>query len=112
MLDPQTLVLRSSIALNGDGTRIAIDGDGQRAAVVLANGRVAMIGLTGDGLLRHVKVKGAVGVAIDAAGARSSPRAGGCARSSPASAGRASARSSCRTAPAAAWRCRPGARSS
>ncbi len=65
VLDPQTLVLRSSIALNGDGTRIAIDGVGQRAAVVLANGRVAMLGLTGDGLLRHVKVKGAVGVAID-----------------------------------------------
>ena len=68
VLDPQTLVLRSAIALNGEGTRMAIDGVGQRAAVVLANGRVAMIGLTGAGLLRHVKVKGAVGVAIDRAG--------------------------------------------
>jgi Ca2+-binding RTX toxin-like protein len=68
VLDPLTLALRSSIALNGEGTRMAIDGPGQQAAVVLRSGRVAMLSLTGGGLLRHVKLKGAVGVAIDAAG--------------------------------------------
>ena len=66
-LDPLTLVTRYAIALNGDGTRIAIDRGGQLAAVVLANGRVAMVSLSGKRLLRHVKLKGAVGVAIDGA---------------------------------------------
>ena len=67
-LDPQTLALRSQVPLNGDGTRLALNGDGARAAVVLASGRVAMLSLTRNALLRHVKVKGAVGVAIDASG--------------------------------------------
>ena len=56
-----------AVALNGDGTRLAIDPTGQLAAVVLANGRVAMVSLARNALLRHVKVPGAVGVAIDAA---------------------------------------------
>ncbi len=66
LLDPQTLALQASIALNGDATRMAIDATGRRlAAVVLASGRVAMVSLERNALLRHVKVPGAVGVAID-----------------------------------------------
>ncbi len=67
-LDPVTLAVRYAIPLNGDGTRIAIDQEGQGAAVVLANGRVAMVSLSRQVLLRHVKVPGAIGVAIDAGG--------------------------------------------
>ena len=69
VLDPQTLALRTAIALNGDGTRLALDAGGRRlAAVVLASGRVAMVSLARNALLRHVKVKGAVDVAIDRGG--------------------------------------------
>jgi len=67
-LDPATLVERYAIALNGDGTRMAIDQNGSQAAVVLASGRVAAVSLSRKVLLRHVKVPGAVGVAIDAGG--------------------------------------------
>jgi Ca2+-binding RTX toxin-like protein len=67
-LDPLTLATRYAIALNGDGTRVAIDEGGQLAAVVLASGRVAVVSLSSNALLRHVKVPGAVGVAIDAGG--------------------------------------------
>ena len=67
-LDPLTLTLRAEIPLNGDGTRMAIDRTGRSAAVVLASGRVAMLSLTPAGLRRHVKVPGAVGVAIDRRG--------------------------------------------
>ncbi|MDX6678265.1 MAG: hypothetical protein QOE31_2317, partial [Solirubrobacteraceae bacterium] len=67
-LDAATLAVGASVPLNGDGTRIAIDRDGQLAAVVLSSGRVAMVSLTRNTLLRHVKVKGALGVAIDDGG--------------------------------------------
>ncbi len=67
-LDPVTLVAGASVALNGDAKRIAIGRDGQVAAVVLTSGRVAMVSLTRNTLLRHVKVRGATGVAIDDAG--------------------------------------------
>ncbi len=67
-LDPLTLAVRYEIPLNGDGTRMAIDEGGQLAAVVLASGRVAMVSLSSNKLLRHVKLPGAIGVAIDAGG--------------------------------------------
>jgi len=67
-LDPLTLMLRGEIPLNGDGTRLAIDRAGGAAAVVLRKGRVAMLSLASRQLLRHVKVPGAVGVAIDRGG--------------------------------------------
>ena len=68
VLDPVTLALKSSIALNGEGTRLAISANGRSAAVVLTSGRVAMVALPAKKLLRQVKVKGAVDVAIDAKG--------------------------------------------
>ena len=93
-LDPLTLVTRYAVALNGDGTRIAIDRErGQLAAVVLANGRVAMVSLSRNALLRHVKVPGAIGVAIDArrAHARHRARAAADDRAGPAPAAQARA---------------------
>ena len=69
LLDPQTLALRAAVGLNGDATRVAVEATGRRlAAVVLASGRVAMVSLVSNALLRHVKVPGAVGVAIDRGG--------------------------------------------
>jgi Ca2+-binding RTX toxin-like protein len=67
-LDPVTLGLRAEVGLNGDGTRLAIDEGGRTAAVVLANGRVAIVSLARNVLLRHVKLPGAIGVAIDRGG--------------------------------------------
>jgi Ca2+-binding RTX toxin-like protein len=67
-LDPATLAVRSEVGLNGDGTRLAVNQSGSAAAVVLANGRVAIVSLARNVLLRHVKVKDAVGVAIDRSG--------------------------------------------
>ena len=66
-LDAQTLAVVAQAPLDGDGTRLALDPAGQRAAVVLRSGRVAMVSLTRNALLRHVKAPGAIGVAIDAA---------------------------------------------
>ena len=106
-LDPMTLALRSEVALNGDGTRIAVDRGGRTAAVVLASGRVAVVSLARNALLRHVKLAGAVGVAIDRNGpdARQRRRAA-CASSPQVSRVRARRGSRCRPAPAAGWRCR------
>ncbi len=55
-LDPLTLALRSEVALNGDGTRLALDRSARTAAVVLANGRVAIVSLARNALLRLVKL--------------------------------------------------------
>jgi Ca2+-binding RTX toxin-like protein len=64
VIDAQTLVLRAAIELRGVGAALAVASDGGLAAVALATGRVAMVGLGTNTLLRHVKLKGVLGVAI------------------------------------------------
>lgn len=66
VLDSATLAVRSTIGLKNVGKRIAIDKGANLAAVVLRKGGVAIVSLEERRLLRRVKVKGAVGVAIDA----------------------------------------------
>ncbi|MGH2900512.1 MAG: YncE family protein, partial [Solirubrobacteraceae bacterium] len=63
-LDAQTLIQRTAIELRGPGGALAVANDGSLAAVTLASGRVAMIGLGTSTLLRHVRLKGVLGVAI------------------------------------------------
>jgi Ca2+-binding RTX toxin-like protein len=64
VLDAQTLASRGVIELRGLGGALAISNDGGIAAVALATGRVAMVELGTNKLLRLVKLKGAFGVAI------------------------------------------------
>ena len=64
VLDAQTLASRGVIELRGLGGALAISNDGGLAAVALASGRVAMVELGTNKLLRLVKLKGALGVAI------------------------------------------------
>jgi len=64
VIDAQTLTLRVAIELRGPGGALAVSNDGALAAVALTTGRVALVGLGTNALLRHVKLKGATGVAI------------------------------------------------
>ena len=64
VLDAQTLVPRTAIELRGEGSALAVSSTGAAAAVVLRSGRVAMVALGTNRLLRHVKLKDALGVAI------------------------------------------------
>ncbi len=64
VLDSQTLVQRTAIELRGEGSALAVSNSGAAAAVVLRSGRVAMLALGSNTLLRHVKLKDALGVAI------------------------------------------------
>jgi len=66
VMDAATLAVRSTIDLRDVGKRLAIDKGANLAAVVLRRGRVAIVSLSEGRLLRRVRVKGAVGVAIDA----------------------------------------------
>src|SRR5215218_1849244 len=62
VLDAQTLASRGLIDLRGSA--LAVANDGGLAAVALRSGRVAMVQLGTNRLLRLVKLKGAFGVAI------------------------------------------------
>jgi len=64
VLDAKTLVSRGLIELRGIGGAMAVAPGGGLAAVALATGRVAMVELGTNKLLRLVKLKGAIGVAI------------------------------------------------
>jgi len=64
VLDAQTLASRGLIDLRGSGGALAVANDGGLAAVALRSGRVAMVQLGTNRLLRLVKLKGAFGVAI------------------------------------------------
>ena len=64
VLDPQTLTQRAAIELRGEGLQLALAHNRGAAAVTLRSGRVAMLSLGTGQLLRHVKLKGATGVAI------------------------------------------------
>ncbi|MBA3749011.1 MAG: DUF1513 domain-containing protein, partial [Solirubrobacterales bacterium] len=64
VLDAQTLAQRALIELRGEGAQLAVANSGASAAVTLRSGRVAMVELGSNRLLRHVKLKGATGVAI------------------------------------------------
>ncbi len=64
ILDPQTLAQRAVIELRGEGMQLAIANNGTAAAITLRGGRVAMVALGSNELLRRVKLKGATGVAI------------------------------------------------
>jgi Ca2+-binding RTX toxin-like protein len=67
VLDARTLAIRHRVDLHGTASALALSGQGTLAAVVLAKGRVAMVQIGAPKLLRRVKVKGATGVAFDAA---------------------------------------------
>ena len=64
VLDARTLAQRAAIELRGEGLQLALASNGAAAAVTLRSGRVAMLSLGTGALLRHVKLKGATGVAI------------------------------------------------
>ena len=64
VLDPQTLGQLAVIDLRGEGLQMAVANSGSSAAVTLRSGRVAVVSLSSNELLRHVKLKGATGVAI------------------------------------------------
>ncbi|HEV2774604.1 MAG TPA: calcium-binding protein, partial [Solirubrobacteraceae bacterium] len=64
VLDAQTLGQLAVIDLRGEGLQIAVANSGSSAAVTLRSGRVAVVSLSANALLRHVKLKGASGVAI------------------------------------------------
>jgi Ca2+-binding RTX toxin-like protein len=64
VLDPQTLAQRAVIELRGEGLQLAVSSNGRAGAVTLRTGRVAMLALGENRLLRLVKLKGATGVAI------------------------------------------------
>ncbi len=64
VLDAHTLVQRSATELRGEGAALAVSHDGTRAAVVLRSGRVAMLALGRNRLLRHIRLAGANGVAV------------------------------------------------
>ena len=64
VLDPASLAQRGLIELRGQAQQLAVANNGAAAAVTLRSGRVAMVALSPLRLLRHVKLKGATGVAI------------------------------------------------
>ena len=64
VLDAQTLAQRALVELRGEGVQLAVANNGRAAAVTLTSGRVAMVALGTNALLRRVKLKGATGVAI------------------------------------------------
>jgi Ca2+-binding RTX toxin-like protein len=64
VLDAQTLAQRAAIELHGEGVQLAVANNGRAAAVTLLTGRVAMLALDENRLLRLVKLKDATGVAI------------------------------------------------
>ena len=64
ILDAQTLAQRALVDLRGEGVQLAVANDGRNAAVTLTSGHVAMVALDTNALLRRVKLKGALGVAI------------------------------------------------
>ena len=64
VLDAQTLVQIRALELRGDGGQLAVDASGTLAAVALRSGRVAMVDLGRNVLLRHVRLADATGVAI------------------------------------------------
>jgi Ca2+-binding RTX toxin-like protein len=64
-LDARTLApVGAAVELRGEGGQIAVDAGGELAAVTLRSGRVAMVDLGRKVLLRHVRLPGAMGVAI------------------------------------------------
>ena len=67
VLDAKTLAIRRRVRLHGTASALALSGQGTLAAVVLAGGRVAIVQTGAPELLRRVRVKGATGVAFDAA---------------------------------------------
>jgi Ca2+-binding RTX toxin-like protein len=67
VLDAKTLAIRRRVRLHGTASSLALSGQGTLAAVVLAGGRVAIVQTGAPELLRRVRVKGATGVAFDAA---------------------------------------------
>ncbi|MFP5380279.1 MAG: hypothetical protein ACLGHP_11130, partial [Vicinamibacteria bacterium] len=65
VLDAKTLALRSpAIELRGPGGALAVAPDGGIAAIALASGRVAVVELGANRLLRHVRLADVQGVAI------------------------------------------------
>lgn len=64
VLDAPTLASRGLIELRGAGGALAVAANGRLGAVALASGRVAIVELGSNKLLRLVKLKGARGVAI------------------------------------------------
>ncbi len=64
VIDSQTLVPRAAIELRGEGIALAVAHNGSTAAVTLRSGRVAIISLGSNRLLRLIKLKDATGVAI------------------------------------------------
>jgi len=68
VIDPATLTPTASIALDGVGKQLTLGRRPGDAAVVLADGRVAILALAEQRLLRTVRVRGATGVAVDGGG--------------------------------------------
>ncbi len=64
VLDAQTLVPRLVLELRGEGAQLAVASNGRAGAVTLRTGRVAMLALDENRLLRLIKLKDATGVAI------------------------------------------------
>ncbi|HEV2060255.1 MAG TPA: hypothetical protein VGR11_12930, partial [Solirubrobacteraceae bacterium] len=64
VLDARTLTQRALIELRGQALQLAVANNGAAGAVTLSSGRVAMVALGRNRLLRHVRLKGASGVAI------------------------------------------------
>jgi len=64
VLDARTLAQTAVIGLRGEGGELALSSGGGLAAVVLRGGRVALVSLAANRLLRRVRSKGALGVAI------------------------------------------------
>jgi len=63
-LDAATLTVRRALELRGEGAQLAAGSDGSVAAAVLRSGRVAIVDLRRNRLLRHVRLADATGVAI------------------------------------------------
>ena len=64
VLDAQTLASRAVIELRGEGAQLAVANNGRAGAVTLRTGRVAMLALGENRLLRLIKLKDATGVVI------------------------------------------------
>jgi len=68
VMDARSLSVRRRIGLRGDALGLAVSRQGTLAAVPLAQGRVAIVGLTTGRLLRRVRLAGAASAAFDAVG--------------------------------------------
>lgn len=64
VLDAATLAPRATVELRGTGAQLAVDHTGTLGAVTLLSGRVAMVSLQRNVLLRLIRLRGATGVAI------------------------------------------------